>query len=234
MLYHIIYQSSGRNLYMGDTKNPALSIKQLRFSYSKDPLLQINSFQLQPRERVAVIGPSGCGKTTLMHIISGLVKPQQGQIELQRTKLAGLKEWQMDRLRGREIGIVFQRLHLIPAISILNNLLITQKLSRNTQDKNSALALLERLGIADFAHKHPSQLSQGQAQRAAIARAVVHKPTLVIGDEPTSALDNQNAGAAIELLRDLSDDYGFALLVVTHDVRVRDRMDRVLDLGETS
>lgn len=219
---------------MGDTKNPALSIDQLRFSYNEDPLLHINSFQLQRRERVAVIGPSGCGKTTLMHLISGLVKPQQGQIELQGTKIAGLKEWKVDRLRGREIGIVFQRLHLIPSISILKNLLITQKLSRNPQDKNAAFALLERLGIADFAHKRPSQLSQGQAQRAAIARAVVHKPTLVIGDEPTSALDNQSASAAIELLSDLSDAYGFALLVVTHDDRVRDRMDRVLNLGETS
>ncbi|MFT7305364.1 MAG: putative ABC transport system ATP-binding protein [Candidatus Azotimanducaceae bacterium] len=151
---------------MGEAKNPALSIEQLRFSYNEDPLLHINSFQLQPRERVAVIGPSGCGKTTLMHLISGLVKPPQGQIELQGTKIAGLKEWEVDRLRGREIGIVYQRPHLFPSISILNNLLITQKLSRNPQDKNAAFALLKRLGIADFAHKRPSQVSQGQAQRS--------------------------------------------------------------------
>ena len=211
-----------------------LSIKDLKFSYGEEPLIDIADFQLAKREKVAVIGPSGCGKTTFMHLISGLVRPQQGSIKIRGQELAMLKEWEVDRFRGREIGIVFQRLHLLPAISILNNLLLAQRLARIPQDKSSAIDLLARLGIAEFADQLPGNLSQGQAQRAAIARAVIHKPALVIGDEPTSALDSGNAEEAIQMLTELSDSNGFSLLIVTHDERVRGAMDRVLPLGGTS
>jgi ABC-type lipoprotein export system ATPase subunit len=127
----------------------------------------------------------------------------------------------MDRFRGRSIGVVFQRLHLLSAISVLNNLLLAQRLARMAPDKKKAMTLLDRLGIAGQAHALPAMLSQGQAQRAAIARAVIHSPSLVIGDEPTSALDNSSAADAIQLIKELSESVGFALLIVTHDERVR-------------
>ena len=219
---------------MPDSSANILDIKDLEFSYGDTPLISIDDFGLQSNERVAVIGPSGCGKTTFMHLIAGLIRPLKGSIQINGQELTTLKEWEIDRLRGKEVGIVFQRLHLMPAISVLNNLLLAQKLARVDQDRDSAVELLERLGIAEFADTLPAKLSQGQAQRAAIARALVHKPSLVIADEPTSALDSGNAKEAIELLGELSSSANFALLVVTHDERVRSSMDRVYPLGGNS
>jgi putative ABC transport system ATP-binding protein len=216
---------------MSDASNIALKIRGLEFGYSKEPLLEIDELQIQKGEHLAVIGPSGCGKTTFMHLVSGLIRPQVGTIEIQGCNITRLKEWEMDRFRGRSIGVVFQRLHLLSAISVLNNLLLAQRLARMTPDKKKAMKLLDRLGIAAQAHSLPAILSQGQAQRAAIARAVIHNPSLVIGDEPTSALDNASAADAIQLIKELSESVGFALLIVTHDERVRGSMDRVLDLG---
>ena len=213
---------------------PVLKVTDLKFSYSAEPLLDIAEFQVQRKEKVAVIGPSGCGKTTFMHLVAGLIRPDQGSIQLHGQEVTHLKEWEVDRLRGREIGIVFQRLHLMPSISVMNNLLLAQKLARVDQNKNKAIHLLEQLGIDEFRDVLPGNLSQGQAQRAAIARAVVHEPTLVIGDEPTSALDGPNAAEAIKLLADLSQDVGFGLLIVTHDERVRRSMDRVLTMGDAA
>lgn len=216
---------------MSDATSPVLDIQGLKFGYDHKPILELDRFSLDRGEKVAVIGPSGCGKTTLMHLISGLIKPDFGTITLGGQDLSGLNEQQIDRLRGHEVGIVFQNLHLMPAISVLNNLLLAQKLARVTVDKSHALSLLDRLGIGDKADQLPGNLSQGQAQRAAIARAVVHQPKLVIGDEPTSALDRGNADEAIALLGELSASINFALLIVTHDERVSDSMDRVVRLG---
>ncbi len=220
------------SLTHADNQGLVLNVSDLKFSYGAEPLIDLPEFHIRPEERVAIIGPSGCGKTTLMHLIAGLIRPDSGSIELHGQEITQLKEWEVDRLRGREVGIVFQRLHLMPAISVLNNLLLAQKLARVNQDKQHAMQLLQQLGIAEFKDVLPGNLSQGQAQRAAIARAVVHKPTLVIGDEPTSALDSNNAREAIRLLTDLSKEVGFGLLVVTHDERVRSGMDRVLTLGD--
>ena len=215
---------------MPSVSNIALKISDLEFGYSKKPLLEIDELQIQKGEHLAVIGPSGCGKTTFMHLVAGLLRPQVGTIEIQGCDITRLKEWEMDRFRGRSIGVVFQRLHLLSAISVLNNLLLAQRLARMAPDKKKAMTLLDRLGIAGQAHALPAMLSQGQAQRAAIARAVIHSPSLVIGDEPTSALDNSSAADAIQLIKELSESVGFALLIVTHDERVRSSMDRVLDL----
>jgi putative ABC transport system ATP-binding protein len=180
------------------------------------------------------MGPSGCGKSTFIHLVAGLLKPQKGTIRIKNQDITKLEEWKIDRLRGQSIGIVFQRLHLLPSISILDNLLLAQKLAQTTVDRKSAIELLKRLDLEEWINKFPHHLSQGQAQRAAIARAVIHKPALVIGDEPTSALDDDNAQEAIRLLNELSENVGFALLIVTHDKRVRDSMDSVLSLGDCS
>ena len=191
-----------------------LSINGLAFSFNEKPLIDIDQFVVRPRERIAVMGPSGCGKSTFMHLVAGLLKPQQGTISIENQEITKLKEWELDLLRGQSIGIIFQRLHLLPSISILDNLLLAQKLARTKIDKISAKKLLRRLELEEFSNKFPHHLSQGQAQRAAIARAVIHQPALVIGDEPTSALDDGNAQEAIQLLKELSESVGFALLIV--------------------
>lgn len=211
-----------------------LSLNKLEFSFNEKPLINIEEFKVRTRERIAIMGPSGCGKSTFIHLVAGLLKPQKGTIKIKNQDITKLEEWKIDRLRGQSIGIVFQRLHLLPSISILDNLLLAQKLARTTVDRESAMELLKRLDLEEWINKFPHHLSQGQAQRAAIARAVIHKPALVIGDEPTSALDDDNAQEAIRLLNELSENVGFALLIVTHDKRVRDSMDSVLSLGDGS
>ncbi|MFT5102347.1 MAG: ABC-type lipoprotein export system ATPase subunit [Planctomycetaceae bacterium] len=211
-----------------------LAIDNLAFGYGDKPLIEIEKMRIRTRERVAIIGPSGCGKTTFMHLVAGLIRPQSGSIKILSREITKLKEWEVDRIRGREIGIVFQRLYLMPSISILDNLLLAQRLARVNIDNDLAMQLLERLDIAEFSSALPHKLSQGQAQRAAIARAIVHKPALVIGDEPTSALDDGNTREAIKLLTELSETVGFSLMIVTHDERVRDEMDRVISLGAKS
>ena len=211
-----------------------LSLNKLEFSFNEKPLINIEEFKVRTRERIAIMGPSGCGKSTFIHLVAGLLKPQKGTIKIKNQDITKLEEWKIDRLRGQSLGIVFQRLHLLPSISILDNLLLAQKLARTTVDRESAMELLKRLDLEEWINKFPHHLSQGQAQRAAIARAVIHKPALVIGDEPTSALDDDNAQEAIRLLNELSENVGFALLIVTHDKRVRDSMDSVLSLGDGS
>ncbi len=211
--------------------SPVLEISNLAFSYGDQPLLDIEKFEILAKERVAVLGPSGCGKTTFMHLITGLLRPQAGVIRIGGTDITSLSEAEIDHIRGENIGIVFQRLHLVPSITVIENLLLAQRLARCPIDRDHALSLLDRLGIGELADRKPQALSQGQAQRVAIARAVAHKPSLLVADEPTSALDDGNAADALSVLSDLTTSSGAALVVVTHDGRVRGEMDRVFALG---
>ena len=208
---------------------PVLEIRNLTFGYDQ-ALLNIDAFTLAQQESIAVLGPSGCGKTTFMHLLTGLLRPDAGSIQINGTEITTLSEAKIDQLRGQQIGIVFQRMHLIPSISILDNLLLAQRLARVPSDKTYAIGLLEQLGIADLGNRRPTTLSQGQVQRAAIARAVAHKPTLLVADEPTSALDDKNARDAITILKDLTIGNSAALIVVTHDERVRASLQRTYDL----
>ena len=208
---------------------PVIEINDLVFGYDQ-PLLNIDHFALAQSESIAVLGPSGCGKTTFMHLLTGLLRPNSGSIRINGTEITTLSESLIDRLRGQHIGIVFQRLHLVPSITVIENLLLAQRLARKSADRPYAITLLEQLDIADLINKKPGQLSQGQAQRVAIARAVVHRPQLLVADEPTSALDDQNAKEALTLLTSLTASTGAALMVVTHDERVRSLMNRTHDL----
>ena len=209
---------------------PVLAIDALQFSYDGRPLLRLPALQLAAGESCAILGPSGCGKTTLLHLIAGLLRPTQGHVSICGQRLDHLQGSRADRFRGRHLGIVFQRLHLLPALSVLENLCWAQKLARQPRDASAAQALLDALGIGALAQARPNRLSQGQAQRVAIARALVHRPALLLADEPTSSLDDANADSAIALLQSQTARIGAALLVVTHDRRLRGRLDRELRL----
>lgn len=213
---------------------PLLQVNQLRLGYAGKSVLKLDALTLQQGEELAVIGPSGCGKTSLLHLIAGLQQPTAGEIKILGTSWASLRPAARDRYRGQHIGIIFQRLHLLPALSVLKNLTLSQKLSRMPVDPQAIFECLDRLGIAHLAHAKPSALSVGQAQRVAIARALVHKPALILADEPTSSLDNANADRAICSLRQHAAELGASLLVVTHDQRVRGTFKRELDLGALS
>lgn len=212
---------------------PVLQISDLEFRYDQ-PLIGIDNFEIARHECVGLIGPSGCGKTTFIHLIAGLLRPGRGSIRINGIDLSQLSEGELDRVRGQNMGIVFQRLYLVPSISVIDNLLLAQRLSRTPVDQAYATNLLEQLGIEELSDKKPHQLSQGQAQRVAIARAVAHRPSLVVADEPTSALDDDNAADAMTMLSTLTKNTSAALIIVTHDERVRSGVDRVFNLGDVS
>ncbi|MBT6584609.1 MAG: ATP-binding cassette domain-containing protein [Gammaproteobacteria bacterium] len=214
-------------------KNRVLQVEDLEFHYDQ-PLINIASFDVARHECVGLIGPSGCGKTTFIHLIAGLLQPIRGHIQINGVDLSQLSERETDRLRGRYMGVVFQRLHLIPSVSVIDNLLLAQRFSRTKVDRSYAVNLLEELGIAALKEKKPSQLSQGQAQRVAIARSLAHRPALVVADEPTSALDDGNAADAMRLMRTLTAHADAGLVIVTHDQRVRREVDRVVNLGDVA
>ncbi|MGB0220192.1 MAG: ABC transporter ATP-binding protein [Sinimarinibacterium flocculans] len=207
-----------------------LRIENLGFSYGQRTALRLDTLTLNEGETCAVIGPSGCGKTTLLHLIAGLLQPAQGSVAVCGQRLDALDASASDRFRGHHLGIVFQRLHLLPALDVLENLLLAQRLARVSPDAKDARRLLDALGVGEFARARPAQLSQGQAQRVAIARALVHRPALLLADEPTSSLDDDNAERAIGLLQEQARAVGAALLVVTHDRRIRGRLAREVQL----
>ncbi|MEM1190881.1 MAG: ATP-binding cassette domain-containing protein [Pseudomonadota bacterium] len=200
-------------------------MSDLRFGYGAAPVIAVDQFTLQRSGSCLVLGPSGCGKTSFVQLLAGLLAPQEGTIEVLGTDLSSLSEAARDRFRGSNIGFVFQRLHLMPALSVRENLVLAQRLARSPRDSERIDGLLEQLGIADLRERKPSSLSQGQAQRAALARALVHRPALLIADEPTSALDDGHTDTVLELLLQAASDSGTALLIVTHDERLRGRLD---------
>lgn len=213
------------------TTNNAVDVSDVRYAYGSHAALDLGSFSLRRGESCAVIGPSGCGKTTFVHLLAGLLTPNRGSIKILDQELTTLSESQRDRFRGRHIGFVFQQFHLLPALTVYDNLALARRLARREQQTPSIEHLLDRLGIGHLAARRPRALSHGQAQRAAIARALVHNPELVIADEPTSALDDKHCDAALALLRELTEASGAALLVVTHDQRVTGRLAREFALG---
>ena len=197
-------------------------------------------------QHTLLLGPSGCGKTTLLNILACLARPITGDVTIDSVRVDLLSEAKRDHFRGQKIGLVMQRLHLIAALTVSDNLLLAQRLAgaakdhaahssnrtNSTNSTNSINVMLEKLGIAHKAKSYPRELSQGEAQRVAIARAVLNKPLLVLADEPTSALDDHHAEAAISLLFEQAEEHGATLIVATHDARIKSRFAHIVQLGQ--
>lgn len=208
-----------------------LQTTDLQFSYGNNALLRFPDIQLHQGEHWLLLGESGSGKTTLLHLLGGLLSPQQGKIYIGDTDIAQLSASRLDRFRGQHIGIVFQKSHFIRSLTIAENLLLSQKLARTSLDRARVTALLERLQLGHKLHSKPSQLSIGEQQRAAIARALINQPNLILADEPTSALDDHNSMAVATLLEEEAKAAGATLLVVTHDKRLKDRFPQQIQLA---
>lgn len=198
-----------------------LEISGLTFRYGGQAVLdRFDLIQDAGAHRV-LLGPSGSGKTTLIHLIAGLLTPQEGTVAIDGETITNLPPARRDDLRRRKIGVVFQTLRLVAALDVTSNLLLAQRLAGQRQDRAEAKALLDELGLLHRAHARPRELSQGEAQRAAIARGLVARPRLLIADEPTSALDERNAERVARLLIDTANAHGSTLLVATHDSRIK-------------
>ncbi len=208
----------------------ALRIEGLRKSYAtpEGPLqtvVDLPAFSLEEREQVALHGRSGCGKTTLLHLIAGILSPDEGRILVAGEEITARRESERDRLRGQLVGYVFQSSNLLAAYSALENVLLAMHFGAG-EDEPRARHLLERVGLADRMHYRPAQLSLGQRQRVAVARALANRPALVLADEPTGNLDPENAASALGLLRETADEMGAALLLVSHDQEILRAFER--------
>jgi len=207
-----------------------LSVRDLRFQYNHDVKFQFPDFDCALGDTLVISGESGSGKTTLLHILGGLIRPDAGHVFLEDVEMNLLEGSDLDEFRGKSISIIFQKMHFIASISVLENIVLSQWLGTGTRNKEAAMDILEKLGIADQRNKNVSQLSQGQQQRVAIARALINTPRLILADEPTSSLDNKNAEIVEGLLRDSAQALNAALVIVTHDMRMKNHARNLMEL----
>ncbi|MFY0593489.1 ABC transporter ATP-binding protein [Roseivirga sp.] len=208
-----------------------ISIDNLSFGYSAQKVLAIPHMEVKETEHLLILGNSGSGKTTLLHILGGLLEPKEGKVVIGNTDLYGLSAQQRDKYRGQNIGLVFQKAHLISALSVGDNLLLAQYLSGTAQDKGRVYEVLDELNLAHKVDKKVRTLSQGEQQRVTIARALLNRPRLILADEPTASLDDENAMKVLTLLKGQAEKYNASLLIATHDQRVKDEFELTLNLN---
>jgi putative ABC transport system ATP-binding protein len=181
---------------------------------------------------LAIIGPSGSGKSTLLGLIAGLDSPSSGHILIAGTDITALDEDSLARLRGEKIGFVFQFFHLVPSLTALENILVPMEIAKRKDARRRAQTLLDEVGLHDRGHHYPSQLSGGEQQRIAIARALANDPPLVLADEPTGNLDSTNGQHILDLLLHVKQSRGVTLVLVTHDRSIADIADVQLVLRD--
>jgi putative ABC transport system ATP-binding protein len=190
------------------------------------------SFEIPAGAFVAIVGPSGSGKTTLLGLLAGLDTPSRGRVVLDGVNLNDLSEDARAKLRGEKVGFVFQNFQLIPTLSALENVSIPLDLRGDPHAMARSRELLDRVGLADRATHLPAQLSGGEQQRVAVARAFANRPRILFADEPTGNLDGATGARIIELIEELNRESGSTVILVTHDASLADRTDRIIRLAD--
>ncbi|WP_018140882.1 ABC transporter ATP-binding protein [Thioalkalivibrio sp. ALJ7] len=220
----------------GSIEGAVLSLTDVAFGYpGEGEVLHGVDLELAAGERVAIVGESGSGKSTLLHLAAGLEAADRGKVHLTGKALAGLDEAARTRLRRSRVGIVFQSFHLIPTLTVLENVMLPLELATDldaAQRRERAARQLAAVGLGDKGGREPEQLSGGEQQRVAIARALVHRPALILADEPTGNLDSRTGEAVFGLLLEQVRATGCALLLVTHCDDLAGRLDRVLRMQD--
>jgi len=198
---------------------------------SRHVVVDIPRFELGEGAAVGLAGPSGSGKTTFLNLVAGILAPDAGHIRIDGTDVAGLGEHERDRFRARHVGYIFQTFNLLQGFTCLENVLLGMSFGHGI-DRGRAEALLRRVGLGERLHHFPRQLSTGQQQRVAVARAMAGKPRLVLADEPTGNLDPRHAHEALDLIREACAENGSALLLVSHDRDILARFGTVASLAD--
>lgn len=207
-----------------------VAVSSLEYEYESGRPLLFPDFTVEAGKSCLLLGNSGSGKTTLLHLLGGLLRIHKGHVVIAGLDIAKVSESMLDKFRGKHVGFVFQRNHLISALSVKQNLLMAPFLANVPQDDNRLEEVLAQLGLWEKKHAKVSELSQGQVQRVAIARAVLNRPAVILADEPTSALDDYNCQRVITLLMNISKQSGSALVVATHDQRLKSVIPRQVEI----
>ncbi|MGB0422715.1 MAG: ABC transporter ATP-binding protein [Flavobacteriales bacterium] len=204
--------------------------KSITFQYPNGPSFEFPDFKCESKGELLLLGNSGKGKTTLLHLIAGLIKPNSGEIILNGADMAKMTSSELDRFRGNNIGIVFQTAHFVKSLSVGDNLILPHFVNKKPINKDKAKSILSRLNLSHKFNSKVKNLSVGEQQRVAIARAMMNNPKVLLADEPTSALDDHNAFEVIDLLKEQAEATGAALVIVTHDQRLKDRVSNKIEL----
>jgi len=217
---------------MAPTLEARSVVKQYRVGSSVVNAVDRVSLSLERGEFVALVGPSGSGKTTMLAMMAGLLEPTAGSIQIDGQELSAMKETERARFRRRKIGFTFQTNNLVPYLTVLENVELMLRLNNQlvAASRRRAKELLALLGLEDKLNALPRQLSGGQQQRVAVARSLINRPTLVLADEPTASLDTERAFQVIETLANLVHEQGNAGIMVTHDLRMVEYADRVIQM----
>ena len=205
-----------------------IETKSLEFSYDNSFVFKFPDIKLKSNENLLVLGNSGIGKSTLLHNLAGILRPKSGSIKIFDQDISKLSELELDKFRGQNIGIVFQRSHFVNSLSVGENLELAQFLGRNK--KGNIKETLDNLKILDKINKKPKELSQGERQRASIALAIINSPKLILADEPTSSLDDTNCSNVIKILKEQALKYQAQLIVITHDSRLKKHFKKSISL----
>lgn len=205
-----------------------IETKSLEFSYDNSFVFKFPNIKLKSNENLLVLGNSGIGKSTLLHNLAGILRPKSGSIKIFDQDISKLSELELDKFRGQNIGIIFQRSHFVNSLSVGENLELAQFLGRNK--KGNIKETLDNLKILDKINKKPKELSQGERQRASIALAIINSPKLILADEPTSSLDDTNCSNVIKILKEQALKYQAQLIVITHDSRLKKHFKKSISL----
>ena len=216
---------------------PVVELEAVRKSFvmpdgERTDVLDVASFALAAEEQCALEGTSGSGKSTLLHVISGIMRPDAGRVAIDGVDITRLPEARRDRLRADTLGLVFQQFNLLPGFTALENVLVAMSFGSGGSDRRRAADLLAAVGLSHRLHHRPAQLSVGQQQRVAVARALANRPRAVLADEPTASVDAAHQRQVVDLLRGTCAAEGVALLVVTHDPAVAVEFPRRLKLED--
>jgi putative ABC transport system ATP-binding protein len=221
--------SKGKQILMITVKDISMVLAAASRSVT---ILDRITFEIPAKQTVAIVGPSGSGKSTLLGLMAGLDRPTTGSIQLDGTDITNMGESQMARFRREKVGYIFQSFHLIPTLTAIENVAVPLELSGVSRADDRAAELLAVVGLSDRMEHYPVQLSGGEQQRVAVARAFACRPPILLADEPTGNLDSSTGAHIIQLLLSLHRDYGTTLVLVTHDAGLASSMQRVLSLRD--
>ena len=207
-----------------------LSSHGLSIEYGSNKIM-FPDLNINKGEHHLIIGESGSGKTSLLNVLGGILQPSSGKVEISGIDISQLKKTKLDSFRGNVLGFVFQTPHFVNSLNVIDNLLFTQYVSGNKILKSEAISFLNKVGLKHKVNSKISNLSEGEKQRVSIVRGLLNSPKIILADEPTSALDDSSCKKVIDLMKDLANEIGATLLIVTHDKRLKDQFERRVELS---